>query len=475
MESAETTSINRRPWAVLALTSLPTFAVALDTTILYVAFGDLRRTFAGATDAQLSWVLNAYTVVFGALLMVAGRVADRVGRKRLFLWGLAVFTASSALCGVAPSSALLIAARVIQAVGAAILLPTSLALILAAFPTEKRPIAVSVWGAVQALAAAVGPALGSAIVQTAGWRWAFYVNVPLGIFAAVRSRSRLEESHERSAEQMPGPLPIALAIGAPGLLALGVIGAGAWGPTSTLTLASLVGSVVLLALLIVDTRRARVPMIDRTLFADSNYRTATWGVFVFSIAFTAMFFGFILFLTRIWGYSIFRAGLAMTPGPLSVIPAAVIGGRIAAKRGHKALLVLGGLLYAAAGLMLLLEATPQPEYLTVFLPNSIIVGAAIGLTFPSLVGVAVHGLSPDRFALGVAVNFAIRQVGSVLGVAFVVGFVARGGTMPFAGFRALVIALIAGGLLTAWIGSSAQTRPGASLGPAKSKASAVGT
>src|SRR5262249_21443472 len=158
---------------------------------------------SGVSPAALSWVLNAYTIVFGALLVTAGRLADRVGRKRIFTWGAAIFTAASALCGLAPTPGLLIGARVMQAVGAAMLMPTSLAPILAGFPGEKRAMAISIWGAVGALAAAIGPAVGSAIVQSVGWRWTFYMNVPIGLFAILRARSRVAESAESDQGRLP--------------------------------------------------------------------------------------------------------------------------------------------------------------------------------------------------------------------------------------------------------------------------------
>src|SRR5881398_821217 len=173
-------------WRTLALTSVAVFVVSLDGTVLFVAFPAIRATFARVSAAQLSWVLNAYTIVFGALLVPSGRIADRVGRKRTFLLGLALFSAASALCGLAPSAGALIAARALQAVGAALLLPSSLAVVLHAFVVARRASAVALWGAVGALAAAIGPSLGSLIIQSWGWRWVFYINVPVGIAAAVR-------------------------------------------------------------------------------------------------------------------------------------------------------------------------------------------------------------------------------------------------------------------------------------------------
>ena len=447
------------PWSVLVLTSLPIFAVSLDTTVLYVAFRDLQRTFRSVSAVELSWVLNAYTIVFGALLVTAGRLADRVGRKRTFLWGAAIFTLASALCGLAPSAGLLIAARVLQAVGAAMLMPTSLALILAAFPREKRPMAISIWGAVGALAAAVGPAVGSAIVQSVGWRWTFYLNLPIGIFALLRARTRIAESAEAAQGRLPDALGVALAIASPALLALGIIEARAWGPASFKTVATLGGSMILLAILIVEASRSRAPVIDLTLFRDRNYRLANWASLVFSIAFSGMFFGLILFMTQVWGYSILATGLSMTPGPLSVIGFAIIAGRVATKRGHRGLLLVGGIAFAMAALLLLLFVTERPAFLLLFLPTAILFGMGVGFVLPSLSSVAAHGLPADRFALGVAVNQAIRQVGSMLGVAFVVALVARASAGTVLPFRGVFTLLVVGGLLTGLLGSLVRTAP----------------
>src|SRR5438477_4722672 len=207
----------------LALTSVAVFVVSLDGTVLFVAFPAIRATFAHVSAAQLSWVLNAYTIVFGALLVPAGRIADRVGRKRIFLLGLALFSAASTLCGVAPSAGILIAARALQALGAALLLPSSLALVLHAFPAARRASAVALWGAVGALAAAIGPSLGSLIIQSWGWRWVFYINVPVGIAAVVRGNKLLRESRDEAASELPDLSGLVLLIAGVALIALGIV------------------------------------------------------------------------------------------------------------------------------------------------------------------------------------------------------------------------------------------------------------
>jgi EmrB/QacA subfamily drug resistance transporter len=447
------------PWTVLAVTTIPLFAISLDTTILYVAFPSLRHTFASVSPSALSWVLNAYTIVFAALLVASGRFADRVGRKRAFVVGSALFTLASVACGAAPTVGLLIAARALQAAFAALVVPASLALVLSAFPVEKRPVAIGIWGAIAALAAAVGPALGSAIVQSLGWRWAFFMNLPIGAYAIARSRNLLPEARTLEHGPLPSATGIVLAIAAPALLTLAVIGSGDWGPTSLRTLAALVTGAASFVLLLVHSSRSRSPAVDLTLFRDLNFRVANWTTLVFSIAFTAMFFGLILFLTQVWGYSILRAGLAMTPGPLTVMPFAILGGRIAARRGHRGLLVTGGVVYALTGLVFLLFASATPRYLALFLPTSLGVGLAVGLVMPSLSAVAAHGLSSERYALGVAVNQAIRQLGSVLGVGVVIALVSRAAIGQLAPFRGVFAVLVAGGLATAILGAGAATSP----------------
>ena len=186
----------RSPWQVFRIASIAVFLVSIDATVLYAAFPALRGAFAGATAADLSWVLNAYTVVYAALLVPAGRVADLRGRRRMFLVGLGVFLVASLCCGLAGSVETLIAMRAVQAVGAALLLPASLSIVLAAFPVERRAVVVSLWGAVAALASAVGPSLGSFLVDRWGWPWAFFLNLPPGLWAIWRG-ARLLDAAER--------------------------------------------------------------------------------------------------------------------------------------------------------------------------------------------------------------------------------------------------------------------------------------
>jgi EmrB/QacA subfamily drug resistance transporter len=450
-------------WRVLAVTSLAVFAVSLDTTVLFVAFPAIRESFREATTAHLSWILNAYTIVFGSLLVPAGRIADRFGHRRIFLLGVAIFTLASALCGLAPSADLLIGFRALQAVGAALLMPSSLALVLDAFPPQRRATAVGLWAAVGALAAAAGPSLGSAIVESLGWRWAMYLNLPVGAVAILRGRALLGEMRARESKDLPDPLGIALLIASVALLALGVVQMGDWGPTGAKTVASLSGGLALLLVFVARTRRAKSPAVDLTLFRERNYRIANLAMFVFGISFSAMFFMFVFFLTQAWGYSLLQAGLAITPGPLTVIPVAIIGGRIADARGHRVLLVVGGLVFAMGGALMLASIKSPPDFLFVWLPRALVTGVGVGLVLPSLSGAAVQSLPTAHFAVGSAVTQAVRQMASVLGVAAVIALLgAPGEGGPLVGFERICVLLIAGGLLTTLLSLGLRRRPPAS-------------
>ena len=450
-----------RPWRVLGVTSLAVFAASLDATILFVAFPDIQRTFSVISAEGLSWVLNAYTIVYAALLVPAGRIADLYGRRTLFMTGVALFTLASVLCALALSPTWLIAARVLQAVGGAILTPTSLALILSEFPKEKRASAVSLWGAVGALAAAVGPSLGSALIAAGGWRWAFYLNLPVGLIALFLGYRVLRESRSQEKAAIPDLFGALLMLSV-GLVALGVVQSDAWGWGDVRTLLSLATGVFLFALFWRRSSRVRAPALDVTLFKDRNYRYANLATLVFGVAFIVMFFGFIFFLMRVWGYSVLQAGLAITPGPLMVIPVAILGGRILDKRGFRTLLVPGGLIFAAGGVLLLLFATPEPAFWRLWLPVSLVTGVGVGLLLPVLSAAAVSSLPSECFGVGSAVNQAVRQLGAVFGVALVIAVLATAAPdAPLRAFERIFWLLIIGGVLTSLVSLQVRAEPAA--------------
>ncbi|WP_203561428.1 MFS transporter [Ideonella livida] len=445
-------------WPVFLVASVAVFLVSLDSTVLFAAFDALRSGFAHSSAADLSWVLNAYTVVYAALLVPAGRLADAWGRKRVFQSGLLLFLAASAACGASPTVGMLVGARALQAVGAALLTPASLALVLGAFPAERRAVVVSLWGAVGGLAAALGPSLGSAVVDAWGWRWAFYLNLPLGLLAWWLGRARLTEWRQGQGRVSLDGVGIGLLITGVGGLAFGIVEADARGWASQLVWGTLVAGLALLAVFVVWARRTPEPAVDLSLFADPTYRFVNLATLSFGIAFSMMFFAMFFFLMKVWHYSLPLAGLAVSPGPLLVVPVAMVAGRLAARVGHRPLLVGGSLLYACAGLWLHGRVSPAPDFLGVWLPGLCMTGTAVGLVLPALSAAAVARLPPARFGVGSAVNQAVRQMGSVLGVAATVALV--GSTTPqIADFQSLYLAHVGLALVTGLLCLRVDTRP----------------
>jgi len=428
--------------------------------MLFAAFDALRRSFVDTSAAELSWVLNAYTVVYAAMLIPAGGLADAHGRRRIFRLGLAVFVGASVVCGAAPSVGWLIAARIVQAVGAALLTPASISIVLAAFPSEKRAVAVSLWGAVGGLAAAVGPSLGSWVTDQAGWPWAFYINVPVGLWALWRSASRVEEAVKPTQRRRVDLVGLLLLMVAVGSVALAIVESGEarWSGQSV---AAVAGGGLLAGLAFVLWARSRSDaLIDLSLFQHRTYRFVNAATLVFGTAFSMMFLGFFFFMIGVWHYSLPQAGLAVTPGPLLVMPTAILTGRLASRLGHRPFLVGGSLLYAGSSLWLLLVPGSEPNYLLHWLPGLVMSGIAVGLVLPSLSAAAVSRLPVAHDAGGSAVNQATRQIGSALGVALTVALLGHA-TLQRADFNNLYLLHATLALLTGLLCLPVDTKPGA--------------
>src|SRR3954447_4192374 len=247
---------------VLLVAAFGAFLAFLDATIVNVAFPSIRESFPDSSIGALSWVLNAYNIVFAAFLVVCGRLTDLLGRRRAYVTGIGLFTLASVWCAAAGSLEVLVAGRVFQALGAAMLVPASLALVVEAFPTERRAHAIGLWGAAAAVAAGLGPPLGGALVELGSWRWAFLVNLPLGLFALVAARRQLVESRAPGARRMPDLVGAGLLVAGLALLNLGIVKGSDGGWSSRATLGSFAAAAVLLVLFVLSSRRHPVPMLD---------------------------------------------------------------------------------------------------------------------------------------------------------------------------------------------------------------------
>lgn len=416
------TESSSRARAVFVVTALGAFMGSLDLSIVNVAFPALERSFPRVPEASLSWVITAYSIVFGSLLVTAGRTADRLGRRRIFFSGLAVFCAGSALCGLAPSVPLLVVGRVIQGSGAAAMLPASLGLLLGAFPAERRSQVVALWGGIGALAVATGPSLGASLITAGGWRWAFYVNLPVGLAAWLWGRRILVESTVPSLKGTPDYPGVVLVSVAMAALVLGISEGPTWGWSSPRVVAGFVVTVVLGTVFLWRSSRHPAPVLDLKLFRARSFTVANSAAFLYSMGFFAMLLGNILFLTGVWHYSILKAGLAVTPGPLVVAVVSGPAGKMAGRAGFRAVLMPGAACFAAGLLWYVLRIGGHPDYPTEWLPGTLVVGLGIGLTFPVFSAAAVSSLPPEHLAVGGAVNQTARQIGGAIGVALLVVF-----------------------------------------------------
>lgn len=436
------------PWPVFWVASVAVFLVSMDGTMLFAAFSALRAGFPQATAADLSWVLNAYTVAYAAMLIPAGGLADKHGRKKVFLVGVALFLAASVACGLAVSIWGLVVARVLQAIGAALLTPASLSLVLAAFPTNKRAVAISLWGAVGGLAAAVGPSLGAFVIASLGWQWAFYLNVPMGLLAIWRGATLLTETRQSTEGRPLDLVGMGMLIVGIGALALSIVQAES--PAWSRNELQGVGGIGLVCVLgfVSWARISTAPLVDLSLFRNATYRYVNLATLSFGIAFSMMFFAFFFYMKSIWHYSLLLAGLAMAPGPLLMIPVAAISGRIAGQHGHRPLLVVGSLVYAGSALWFLLVPGDTPAYLTDWLPGMLLSGIGVGMVLPSLSGAAVSHLPSSHYSVGGAINQAIRQIGSVMGVALTVLLLGSAG-LQRADFNTVYLCHMSLALLTA--------------------------
>ncbi|TMF42569.1 MAG: DHA2 family efflux MFS transporter permease subunit [Chloroflexi bacterium] len=406
-------------YRVLVVVSVATFVASMDLFIVNIAFPSIERDFAGTSDATLSWVLSAYAIVTAALLIPAGRLADLLGRKRLFMGGLVTFVVASALCAAAPGAGWLIGARVVQAAGGAVLMPTSLALLLAEFSGRQRAVAVAIWSATGAVAAGAGPPIGGLLVQ-ASWRWVFLVNLPIGLVTAVIAARILSESRDPEGKRFPDLAGAVMLVLASSALMLAIVQGQSWGWTSPRITTLFAGSVVLAAGFLYWSSRHPAPVLELGLFRARAFSAANISGTLFFAAFGAMLLASVLFLTRVWHEDILTAGLQIAPGPIAAAAFAVPGSLLSRRFGERTIAAIGSVLFAVAGLWWLRTVGLQPHYASEFLPGWLIGGAGVGFVIPTLASAAAAALPAARFATGSAVYGMTRQFGIALGIAILI-------------------------------------------------------
>jgi len=423
------TSQPRHTAAVTLILISATFLAALDLFIVNVAFDEIGRDFGRRAHApslsNLSWILNAYAVVYAALLIPAGRLTDRYGRKSGFVAGLALFTAASLACGYADGIWALVALRCAQAVGAAAMTPSSLGLLLGALPPERRAAGARMWALSGAVAAALGPAAGGILVQLS-WHWAFWINVPLGavlVVAAVRLVPDVRHNHGASRPDLLGALVLATSVGA---LVLGLVQSAEWGWSSTPTLGSFIVATLALTGFIALSRRHPSPVIDPALLRVRSFAWVNVSTMLFNAAFGAALLLAVLWMQQGWGFSALQTGFAIAAGPFVVPGVSVLTTKLLGHLEPSRLIAAGGVVLALGAVVLLLGLRVEPSYWTTVLPGWVIMGAGVGLGGPNQVAAATATLPPAQSATGSSIVIMARQVGLVLGVSVLVSILGAG-------------------------------------------------
>jgi EmrB/QacA subfamily drug resistance transporter len=411
-----------RPGLVLLILSSAAFMASLDVFIVNVAFDDIGRDFDGVGLSQVSWVLNAYTIIYAALLVPAGRIVDRYGRKGGFLIGLALFTVASAACAAAQGIWWLVAFRCLQAVGAAILTPASLGLVVSTMPPQVRARSVRIWAATGALAAALGPAVGGLLVE-ASWRWVFLVNIPVGIVALVAGAVMLTRSRNEIVTRLPDLVGAALLAISIGALTLGLVEGPEWGWTDSRIVGAWVVAVGALAAFVVSSVRSPEPVIDPALLRVRAFSFANVTAVLFAIPFAGALLANILWLQQVWGYSAIKTGFAVSTGPLMVPIFAAVAHRLSARIPVGAIVSAGCVLFGLGGIIIAMSVDATPDYATEILPGWLIGGVGVGLALPSILSSATADLPAHQSATGSAVVNMSRQIGMALGVSLLVAII----------------------------------------------------
>jgi EmrB/QacA subfamily drug resistance transporter len=413
---------DNRKWWTLAAVSFGLFMIMLDNTVVNVALPVMQASL-GLDYAELEWIVTGYALTFGAFMLTGGKLADLYGRRRIFVVGLVVFTLASLACGLAGGGSMLILARVVQGLGAALMNPATLSIITVAFPPSERGRAIGIWVAVSAFSLAVGPVIGGFIAQHLHWSWIFFINVPIGVAAIAVAYMYIDESRDTSHEQradIPGLITSGVGLFA---LTYGLIEANALGWGSPRIIGSFVIAGVMLAAFIALERHQRLPMLDLTLFSDATFAGANTVMLLSSLAMFGVFFYVTLYMQQVMGLSPVRAGILFLPMTAIIITLAPRAGHLADRIGSR-LLVGTGQTLVALSLFLYSRLTAESSIAYLLLPM-VVSGAGMAITMTPATAAALSAVSHDKAGVGSAVMNSARQVGGSIGIALMGAVVAE--------------------------------------------------
>jgi EmrB/QacA subfamily drug resistance transporter len=435
-----------RKWFTLGAVSFGLFMIMLDNTVVNVALPAIQRDL-GVDLSELEWIVAGYALTFAAFMLTGGKLADYYGRRLVFVVGIVVFTLASLGCGLANGGSVLIAARIVQGVGAALMNPATLSIISATFPPRQRGMAIGIWAGVSAMALAIGPLVGGLITEHISWNWIFFINVPVGVLAVVASFLLIDESRDTRAKQS---LDVwGLATSGIGLFALtyGLIEANTYGWGSARIVGSFVVAVVMLTAFVQVERRGRVPMLDLSLFRNATYTGANVVMLLVALAMFGVFFFVSLYMQNVLGYSAVQAGAAFLPMTVLIALVAPVTGRFSDRFGSRWFMT-GGLVLLGLQLLYFSRFGVSARYVEL-LPGFVVGGFGMAMTMTPSAAAAMRAVPADLAGVGSAVLNSARQVGGSLGIAVIGAIMAheiagRSGPQAFVdGFStALVVAAL---------------------------------
>ena len=410
-----------RKWLTLGCVAFALFMVMLDNTVVNVALPSIQRDL-GIGLSELQWTVNAYALTFAVLMLTGGKLADFLGRRRVFIAGLSIFTASSLACGLASSGEMLIAGRTVQGIGAALMMPATLSIISATFPVHQRGLAIGIWAGVSAMALAIGPLVGGLLTQHIDWGWIFFINVPIGVLAIVAARLLIQESRDPSTDQrldIPGLLTSGIALFA---LTFALIEANDYGWTSP-TILSLfaVAGIAFVAFVLLELHQ-RVPMLDLSLFRSGTFAGANIVALLVFLAMFGVFFFVSLYVQGILGYSAVQAGAMFLPMTVLIMFVAPVAGKLSDRLGSRWLIV-AGMTFLVTHLLLLSNLDVDSTFWNI-LPALILGGFGMGLTMTPATAAAIGSVPVAKAGIGSGVLNTFRQVGGTLGIAVIGAIVA---------------------------------------------------
>ena len=415
--------VARSAWLALGVTTLVFFLVVVDVSAVNVAFPSIADDF-GVSTAQLSWILSGYNVTVAALLLTAGRLADSLGRKKVFLPGVVIFMIGSIASGLAPNVNLLIGARVLQAVGGAVLMPTALAVVLPEFPPSKRSTAIGFLGATGGLGAVAGPAIGSILIDTWSWRGIFLINVPACLLVLAVAPRLLRESKNPKATGRIDLLGVLMGTVAIGSFMAAIVQIESWGVADIRVIALAVVGLGLITPLIRRSRHHSEPLIELALFRYRSFSSTNVAVAFFSLFFTSGFLTSSLLLQELWDQSITTTGKALILSPLASAITSPLIGRLADKIGHRWILAVGSLISAIGFVLYLLLLGEDPHVFDHFVPLSLFVGFGTGITIATWSSAGMADIGPEQFGTANATIRTTQQMFYALGISVVVALLA---------------------------------------------------